>query len=90
MLSGAGDVQVAGAADELRLTLSGWGNFDAAGLTSSKATIELSGAGDVNVHAEKELVATVKGAGSVTYYGQPQVQQTISGSGSVKPAGQND
>ncbi len=53
---------------------------------AKKATVDLSGAGDVIVRVEQELAASIKGAGSVKYFGSPRVEQSISGAGSVKPA----
>lgn len=86
VFSGAGDIQVNGTAEEIKLILSGLGNFNAAELKCRKATIELSGMGDATVRVEEELAATITGAGSVNYYGTPHVEQTLNGAGSVKPA----
>ncbi|HLO15805.1 MAG TPA: head GIN domain-containing protein [Anaerolineales bacterium] len=85
-LSGAGDIQASGIANEIKLILSGFGNFNAADLKSDKATIELSGMGNATVRVEKELAATITGAGSVNYLGNPRVDKTLNGAGSVKPA----
>lgn len=84
-LSGAGDIRASGRAAEIKLILSGLGNFNAADLKSSQATIELSGMGNATVQVEKELVATLTGAGSIEYLGNPLVEQNITGAGSVKP-----
>ena len=86
VLSGAGDIQVNGTADEIKLLLSGLGNFNAADLKSKKATIELSGMGDATVRVESELSVTISGAGSVNYFGNPHIQQKINGAGSVRAA----
>lgn len=86
-LSGAGDVHVSGIAQEIKLLLSGLGNFDAADLKSHKASVELSGMGDVAVRTEAELKARIIGSGSVQYFGTPLVKQVITGTGSVEPAG---
>lgn len=86
VLSGAGDIQATGVANELKVALSGWGNFSASDLQTKKATVDLSGAGDVTVRVEQELAATIKGAGSVKYFGNPRVEQSVTGAGSVKPA----
>ncbi len=86
VFSGAGDIQVSGTAEAIKLILSGLGSFHAADLESKKATIELSGMGDATVRVEEELVATITGAGSINYYGTPHVEQTLNGAGSVKPA----
>ncbi len=86
VLSGAGDVKAAGTSREVRLLLSGAGNFNGADLMSDKAAVEISGMGDAIVRAETALTANITGAGSVRYFGEPRVEQTISGAGSVKPA----
>ena len=86
VLSGAGDIQASGTADELKLILSGLGSFNAADLRSNKADVELSGMGSATVRVEEELAATITGAGSIEYFGHPDVQQSVSGAGSVKPA----
>jgi hypothetical protein len=89
-LSGAGNIQASGTAAEIKLILSGLGNFNAADLKSNKATIELSGMGNATVQVEKELVATITGAGSIEYLGNPFVEQIVTGAGSVKPVESSD
>jgi hypothetical protein len=86
VLSGAGDIQISGTADEVKLVLSGLGDFNAADLQSHKADIELSGMGGATVRVEEELAATITGAGSIQYFGNPHVEQSVNGAGSVKPA----
>jgi predicted small secreted protein len=86
VLSGAGDIQASGTADEIKLVLSGLGNFNAADLQSKRADIELSGMGGATVRVEEELAATITGAGSIQYYGHPHMEQSVNGAGSVKPA----
>ena len=86
VLSGAGDIQADGTADEVKLILSGLGDFNAADLQSKKADIELSGMGGATVRVEEELAATITGAGSIQYFGNPHVEQSVNGAGSVKPA----
>jgi hypothetical protein len=85
-LSGAGDIQASGTANEIKLILSGLGNFNAAHLKGKKAHIELSGMGNATVRVEKELMAKITGAGSINYFGNPHVEQNVTGAGSVKPA----
>jgi hypothetical protein len=85
LLSGAGNIQANGTAEEIKLILSGLGNFNAADLKSNKATIELSRMGNATVQVEKELIATISGAGSVEYLGNPHIEQNVTGAGSVKP-----
>jgi hypothetical protein len=90
ILSGTGDIQASGTADQIKLILSGLGNFNAADLKSNKADIELSGMGNATVQVEKEIVATITGAGSIEYLGNPRVEQHITGAGSVKPVESQD
>jgi hypothetical protein len=85
-LSGAGNIQASGTAGEVRLILSGLGNFNAAELKSNQATIDLTGVGGATLHVEQELTATITGAGSIEYFGNPHVKQNVTGAGSVKPA----
>ena len=85
-LSGAGDIQTSGTADQIKLILSGLGNFNARDLKSNQATIELSGMGNATVQVEQELTATITGAGSITYFGNPHLVQNVKGAGSIKPA----
>jgi len=86
VLSGAGSITADGAADEVKLTISGFGNFDAPKLTSMTADVHISGAGSATLGVKDELTATVSGAGSVNYIGSPQVVKHISGAGSVQQA----
>ena len=89
-LSGAGDIQAGGTADQIKLILSGLGNFNARDLKSTQATIKLSGMGNATVQVEQELTATITGTGSITYFGNPHVVQNVKGAGSIKPAEPGD
>jgi hypothetical protein len=87
VLSGAGNIQAEGVADDIRLTISGFGSFEAPDLASLTADVHITGAGNTVVRVKNELTATVSGAGSVDYYGSPHVVKNISGAGSVNHAG---
>ncbi len=87
-LSGAGKVTVSGNAARTTLKLSGAGKIDAAGLRTTFAEAQVSGAGHASVWAATDLKARVSGAGSVKYKGSPQVEQKVSGAGSVRPLDQ--
>jgi hypothetical protein len=51
-------------------------------LVAREAVIEISGAGDVHVHATESLTASVSGAGDVIYTGDPEeVNKDVSGAG---------
>lgn len=87
ILSGAGNIKADGASDNVKLTISGFGNFEAPELTSMTADVRITGAGNAVMRVKNELTATVSGAGSVEYYGSPHVIKNISGAGSVNQAG---
>ena len=83
--SGAGKVIATGAAPRTQFKLSGAGGIDAAGLRSSFAEVQVSGAGQASVWAAYDLKARVSGAGGVRYKGSPTVEQKVSGAGRVRP-----
>jgi hypothetical protein len=86
-LSGAGNVQADGVADNLSVHISGFGDFKGGDLHSQTAEVYVTGAGSATVWADKKLDASVSGAGSVNYYGNPSVLEQISGVGSVDSLG---
>jgi Putative auto-transporter adhesin, head GIN domain len=69
---------------EQRVTLSGAGSYDGAALVSARATVDLSGLGDVVVNASERLDATLSGTGSIAYIGSPAVREQVSGLGSIR------
>lgn len=83
-LEGASESDISGKVDELRMQLSGAGDFDAFDLITRDAEIDLSGAGGARVYATEKLDVTISGAGSVRYRGEPEVHKKISGIGSLK------
>ena len=85
-ISGAGNIEANGLADELDVRISGVGGFDAPKLESQVATVRISGAGSATVNVVDDLTARVSGAGSINYYGSPTLHEDVSGAGSVSRA----
>jgi hypothetical protein len=83
-ISGAGNASIAGRTDNLSITVSGAGSLDAVDLQTKRATVVVSGAGDVTVNANEELDARVSGAATITYVGSPKLQSKVSGAGSIE------
>lgn len=83
-VSGSGEVQCSGTADNFTFAVSGSGELDADELQCRSATVTVSGSGDAVVHATEKLNVSISGSGSVRYLGSPEVTQNISGSGSVE------
>lgn len=78
-----GPVVASGVAGRQRALLAGSGAYEAAGLASRRATVEVRRSGSATVRVNERLEAGVGGSGSVFYYGDPRVESTITGSGSV-------
>lgn len=81
--SGATKIDIAGKVARQKVDLSGAGSYQAEGLLSSDAIVEVSGAGKAVVNASNSLAVEISGAGKVEYLGDPQVKQSISGFGKV-------
>jgi hypothetical protein len=83
VLSGSGDIQLKGVANECEINLDGSGDIMLAKLKTLKSEIQLNGSGSVEIHAAKNLKVDLNGSGDVEYTGNPEIEQQINGSGSV-------
>ncbi|HEX4884856.1 MAG TPA: head GIN domain-containing protein [Casimicrobiaceae bacterium] len=88
--SGAVKGEVAGRAEQQDVSISGAGDYRAAGLVSDTADVKVSGAGRVTVNARRALDASISGAGAIDYLGHPQVRQSISGAGRIRQVTRGD
>ena len=88
VVSGAGDVDIAGRVEDQVIRLSGLGRYQSFNLESQEASITISGAGGANVWATKSLDVSISGAGDVKYYGNPAVNPSISGVGRIQSQGE--
>jgi len=82
--SGAIRADLSGRVSEQSISMSGAGDYRAAGLASERARIAVSGAGRVVVNATRSLDVEISGAGTVDYIGNPEVTKKVSGAGRVK------
>jgi hypothetical protein len=83
-VSGSGDLDLAGTANELQCKVSGSGNVDCFEFPVNIAHVTVSGSGNARVHVLEQLDAEVSGSGDIIYKGSPQVSAHVSGSGSVR------
>ena len=83
-LSGAASISLSGTANKLNIDVSGAGEIHARNLIAQDATVKLSGAGTVQVHAEQKLNASSTGVGSVTYWGNPELTSSTTGVSSIR------
>jgi len=82
--SGAMTAELTGRVVDQQVAISGAADYRAENLVSDSATVTVSGAGVVVVHARQKLKASISGAGSIEYLGDPDVEQRVSGAGRVK------
>lgn len=87
VISGSGDGQISGQANNMVLQISGKGKVIADRLQTKRARVNVSGLGNVVLWATDELAANISGVGSIDYFGQPQVQRSLSGMGTITARG---
>jgi hypothetical protein len=83
-ISGSGQIEVAGTADELTVDISGSGRFEGEALVTATGTADVSGSGHAIVNVSDNLNADVSGSGTVEYIGNPNLNSAISGSGDIR------
>lgn len=83
-ISGAADITLSGSADSLTFISSGAASLDSRELQARVATIDCSGAAEVEVNAREQLNVDISGTGQVSYAGDPDVTSNISGAGEVE------
>jgi len=84
LITGTGNITVAGKVNDFEVDNSGSGDIDARNLTARRAKIDISGGGNVSINVTENLNVDVSGSGDVIYTGSPRVAQDISGGGSVR------
>lgn len=80
---GSGTSRLRGQADTLGMIVAGAADVDASGLQADHVSVEVTGAGDVSVHATAALDVVLAGAGDVSYSGNPKITSRITGVGEL-------
>ena len=75
-MSGVGDVQFSGTVTEQEVRVSGVGDYNGRGLSSSRAIVELAGASTATVRVSDSLEVRTDGSGCVSYIGNPIITGT--------------
>ena len=83
-IAGSGVVQMKGETRNLKLDVSGSGDFKGNELMSENVDVDIAGSGDVSVYADGKLKASIAGSGHVYYKGNANVTSDIAGSGGVE------
>jgi len=80
-VDGAGAIKadLAGNVAAQFVDLSGASSYQAGGVLSESAVLQISGAGKALINASKSLKVEISGAGAVQYVGNPKLEQEISG-----------
>jgi hypothetical protein len=86
-ISGSGSINLKGQATDFSAHVSGAGGVKCFDLITENTKLDLSGASEVEVTANRQLDIDASGASTVEYKGNANVSQNISGAGSVKKVG---
>ena len=86
-LSGASTLNLKGSATNFSTQASGASNIKCMDLNTDETTIDVSGASEVEITANKQLNIEASGASSVNYKGAANINQKSSGASSVKKVG---
>lgn len=85
-VSGSGDVNMKGKADNANYRVSGSGDIKAFDLIVDDVECAVSGSGDIKAYARKNLNARASGSGDIRYKGDASVRKSTSGGGSIQRA----
>ena len=84
-IAGSGNIKLSGNSDVLNCKIAGSGNMEGSDLKATASHINITGSGNVKVHAISEIYAKIVGSGDVIYTGNPTIEKLKSiGSGSIK------
>jgi hypothetical protein len=83
-ISGSGSVLLSGATRAFDASITGSGDVKAFNLLSETAEVDITGGGNVEVAASRELDVDITGSGDVIYRGNPSLKTSRTGSGNVR------
>jgi hypothetical protein len=86
--TGASNVTLDGAVDELVANMTGASDLRAEALQTKIAELSVTGAGNARISVSDTLKVSITGAGKVEYIGNPpHIEREITGAGSIRPRG---
>ena len=84
VVSGSGDMKIAGKAENSKVSLKSSGDFAATKLITSNSEVNVTGSGDAQVNSTKVIDAKINGTGNVLYTGTvKRVYISQSGTGDI-------
>lgn len=86
-ISGAGSLDLSGSAEELSCELLGTGRLSASGLRCARASLDISGSGNVELRVRDRLDLDLAGTASIRYWGDPRVNKKVAGLSSIRREG---
>lgn len=89
-ISGAGTLNLNGAADNLFLKIAGNADINAKDLSVKDAEVRIGGNGKVMLSVSDSLLAHIAGNGRIEYFGDPKVKQNITGNGIITAVANED
>ena len=84
VISGSGEINADGQTQQLNIDISGSGGFVGTQLIAQKASIKVSGSGNIVTQVKEEVTGSLTGSGSVVISGNPKTRSlTSAGSAQV-------
>jgi hypothetical protein len=83
-ITGSGSITLNGNTRTFGSEIMGSGEVHTFNLLSEATEVEISGSGNAEVYASKQLNISISGSGDVQYKGSPAVNQSIAGSGKIR------
>jgi hypothetical protein len=87
VVTGSGDLSLAGHAERADVAVRGSGDIKAAGLVIGALIVNVSGSGDVTVGPTRQAGGTLVGSGDIGIAGRPTCTISKHGSGDVRCGG---
>lgn len=85
VLAGANQLQLAGKAEDVKITVEGTSSVDAKALTAKHVDVVINGTGTILVNPKETLNVVINGSGTVVNYGKDaKVQQIVNGAGKIE------
>jgi hypothetical protein len=85
-IEGAGNISLAGTANDQSITIDGAGNVENFDLISSECTATINGTGNCEIHVTQRFDGEINGVGKIVYEGNPrEVHTSINGLGTIYP-----
>ncbi|MCL2604075.1 MAG: DUF2807 domain-containing protein [Defluviitaleaceae bacterium] len=82
-IAGAAKLTLEGSVNRLNIAAAGATSVNAFDFTANAVTVNVAGAGNVDVYASETLDVTISGAGRVRYDGNPDLTRNVTGVGVV-------